>query len=241
MKWETADESSVVTCQTTALGEFVIPDAGSLTVTLRDHTGAVLAGYDALSLPDVALPLVQLVVPSGINAIDPAGLAETRYVKFSFTVSGLPYSQSANYRLTPFLPIQKNAQNVRDLLGAAETELPDSAIDLIEAYFKLADEVGVAFTAAMIATTRANICANNMVALQAAITTIPAMQTRLLKSEKSHDEGFERSKIDFAKLEVDLVAQLAGETASMIDGTVIAVSSPAIFAVTTPTDIITGA
>lgn len=243
MDWRTAGAGTVVAIRFVVDGEFIIPDASSLMLTIRDNAGAIISGYNGVGLSNATTPNYTIPVLAAVNDIDPAVTFETRYVSVAFTYQGLPYTIKHTYRLTPFLPIQKVAEDVRQLIGATYTELPDEAIDLVEAYFKLVTDVGTNFTTALVRSDRAVICANNMIALQAALTTLPGLQSRLMLTETSHNEIYKRHTIDFAVLEENLEQALAAELLAMtgiVMSTVPSSTVPTIFATSNPVDVITG-
>ncbi len=241
MKWRTADVDAVVAVEFLVGGEYVIPDAGTLSATVRGNSGDFLPGFNPLSLQNVSGTMTTFVIPASNNSI--MGPLETRWVSVSFKVKGFPQVIDQSYRLTPFLPIQKTFDDVRNLVGATYTELPDNSIDLIEAYFKLSFDIGSAFAPALLMANRASICANNLIALQAAITALPSLQTRMLKGEISHGEEWQRSKVDFVQLLADLRNAFNMELSALnnvLSGVTASTSISPIFIVTSPVDPITG-
>ncbi len=242
MDWRTANTSVAVAVPFLVDGEFVIPDAGSVTLTVRGNDGAVLAGYNELPIADVTQTSTLLTIAPEANGIG-ANPMETRYLRVSYLVGNVPGLFSYAYRLTPFLPITAGPEDVRRVTGIDYKALPDSDVDVHEAYFKLAKDVGAVFVTALTSPGRAAISANNMIALQAAILLLPSLQNRVMKSETSHNEIYIRNTLDLAQLAADLQAALLDETNAMLEelgNAVTSVISP-IFLVTSPVDVITGA
>lgn len=243
MDWRITDKDAVIAIEFMRDGEFAIPDAGSVTLTLRGNDGTVLPGFDATPVVSNGTSTQTVTIPQAENQIAVDAKLETRYGAVSYSVDGVPHSTGFVYRLTPFLPLQQTVAGVRALIGADSAELPDSDIDLMEAYFALEALLGVKFTEALKATSRASLIANRMLGLKAAITTLPSMQTRLRKSQTSHNEQIQKFDVKFDQLKADLEQALIDATkdlTDLIDGPVTSAIIP-IFQLSQPVDVITGA
>lgn len=242
MDWRTASTSVAVAVSFLADGEFVIPEAGSVTLTLRGNDGTVLAGFNEVPVVDPESTTMLLTLPPEVNGIGSNPL-ETRYVRISYRVGNTPLAFEYVYRLTPFLPVAATAFGVRSVIGVDFKTLPDSDVDLYEAYFKLKKDVGALFVTALTTAGQAAIYANNMITLQAAILLLPSLQNRVMKSETSHNEIYLRNTLDLEALSASLESRLLEETAAMQDASDNPVTSAItpIFFVTSPVDVITGA
>lgn len=242
MEWRIAGEVAAVAAEFLIDGEYVTPDGGNITVTIRGNTGVIISGYDSLPITSLDPNKVVYSVPADVNEIAVDALFETRYATFYYTVDANPYTVPVVYRLTPFLGLQLTPNNVRDLIGVQETELPNSVIAMEESYFDLLSIYGTDFTTAMSSSNRATIAANKMVALKAAINVLPSLQARMFKIETSHNETRERNKMDFERLKNDLMQALAEAAEVMLEevGNAAAFNT-SHFLVVTPTDPITGA
>ena len=243
MDWRITDKDAVIAIEFMRDGEFAIPDVGSVTLTLRGNDGAVLPGFDELPVIDNGTSTQTVTIPQAQNQIAVGAKLETRYGAISYSVDAVPHNYGFVYRLTPFLPLQQTVGGVRAFIGADSAELPDSDIDLMEAYFALEALLGVKFTEALTATSRASLIANRMLGLKAAITTLPSMQTRLRKSQTSHNEQIQKFVINFEQLKADLEKDLLDATTELtdlIDGPTTTAVTP-IFQLSQPIDVITGA
>lgn len=243
MDWRTANASVAVAVSFLEDGEFIIPTSGSVTLTVRGNTGVVLTGYDNLPVADPGSSSTLVTLPVGVNQLLTGDL-ETRYVRVSYLAGNVPLTFDYAYRLTPFLPISASPLDVRRLTGIDSKALPDADIDLHEAYYALKADVGDNFVTALTTTSRASILANNMIALKAAILLIPSMQNRVMKSETSHNEIYIRNAIDLDALLFSLTNRLADETSAMLEtvtGSPATDTVTAIFFLTSPVDVITGA
>lgn len=242
MDWRITDKDAVIAVEFLQLGEAAIPDSGSVKLTLRGNDGTILPGFDASPVTDFGLPNQSVTIPQAANQIAPTAKFETRYGLLEYKVGGVALGLRFVYRLTPFLALQSTAADVRALIGADVVELPDSDIDLVEAYFKLSQSVGVKFTEGLTATNQASLIANRMVSLQAAIAVIPSLQTRLRKSQTSHNEQIQKFDVKFDQLKADLLQALLDATQELTDleGVTASPIIP-IFQLSQPIDVITGA
>lgn len=241
MTWTIDGEDTTVTFDFTLDGQFVLPDEGSVKVTVRSSDGAPFPGWNQEVQDGVFNTTLNLKIPATLNAI-PEGLSfETRYVRVQYTVDGLPRSETKHYRITPFIPLQTSEDKVRARLGASEKEVPDSDIDLHAAYYKLIDSGQVNLSVAMKSNTGAAIAANNAVEIKAALEHLPALASKLAQSESQDNATRVRMKLDIPALRKDLLSTLAEELNSMstlMGG--LAEVTPTLMMLVTPTDVITG-
>lgn len=236
MQSRTAGEDQLFFVDILVDGEFAVPDAGSIKLTLRDNPGSIFTGFNAVAQVDTNLSTVLVTVPSAQNSIGSA-LFETRYVKLDYKVGGRPFSESFMYRLTPFLPIQSTERDVRGLVGADEKELPDEDIDLVKSYFILLDEYGAAFGTALTDSTVGGLYANQAIAIHAALEVLPSLQLKIRQVEKFNNAESQRGKIDFEQLKEDLQELLTRNLEQVFSANV---TSQVVLMVSSPTDVITG-
>lgn len=244
MDWKLASSTVTLPIEFMVEGDYVIPDSESIKLTLRNTTGSVIAGFNALLLDDVSGSTMALTIPPEANSLGSGATFEARFVRIDFKVQGLPYAVQAVYRIAPFLPIQATKQEVRDLIGAQYNELPDSAIDLVGAYYTLMVEHADVLPQALTATGTAAMAANKALALQAAIDTAPSWPMRLVVTESQDTTQYRRPKVDFAKLRDSLEAQLVAQLALMaalVNDASNAISPLTLLVLTSPTDVITNA
>lgn len=249
MQWRTSGETVSLPLDFSIEDQFVIPDDGSVHVTVRDDNGAIIAGYDnvevndgtAMSLSDTTPPILKL--PAAVNVVDSANTFEARFVIVDYTVADTPVRFTLSYRLAAFLPITVSKDDVRARWGVTKQELPDADIDLTEAYFALSHTVGADLRTALSKGSIASIAANNAIGLRAALLVAPSLQGRMLKSEKQSNAGVERQAVDLERLRGELEAELANQLGIMkadLGSTVTSTLAP-MFTKVTPTDPITNA
>jgi hypothetical protein len=235
MKWFQAGEDLTFDIEIIVDGVPAQPDDGTVTATVRDQSGAVLAGLDhkPITVPGTT---ASILVPAGANAI--AGDTESRFVTLSYIASGQSRQQQASYALYPFLPIEASADAVRGLLGVSRDELPDDDIELVPAYYDLKADNGDAFANAFTATDRKRQQANRALALRAALDALPSLQLRVFQARQYENATFTRFQaVDFAQLRDDLTAQLKLALNGVASNTTI--TYPTLFVVSIPTDPVT--
>lgn len=241
--WRIAGEDAAVSFDFTLGGQFVKPDLGSVKVTVRDNLGMTVQDWDKAVQPDPLGTHMLLVLPAAINFLPAEAEMENRFVEVRFTVGGKPVSTLTSYRLSHFLPIMVSEDQVRGLLGATESEIPSHMIDLYGAYYTLLAAYPDVLLPALKSSTKANLSANNAIALQAALEQVPALAAKLAQSESQDNATNERMKLDIPLLKQMLEAKLADEMKQVqtaIVGPSVASASPYLM-LTTPADPITGA
>ncbi len=230
-----------------AHGTAVIPDVGTVYLTALDNEGDVIAGYDNL-LQEPGGNQLQVSIPGGENTISGSNVVENRFVQVTYQVSGTSFQVDANYHLTPFIPMSATADQVRALTGLTVEELPTSEVDLYQAYYNLNDVLVSVKTSSLtlkdylISGTVKSLKANQALAIQAALDIAPSIPNRIAATQKSQDAEFTRnSKIDPNRLAMDLLSQRDSLIDSLITADASVAQTRVLFAVTAPTDVITGA
>lgn len=249
MKWRTSGEIVSLPIDFKVNDQFVIPDEGSIRVTLRDGQGAILPGCDHLEVSEASAPLSLsdttppiLKVPASINTLVAEAAMGTRFVTVDYTVGGSPATLATNYRIVPFCPITATPAQVRARWGVEYHELPDDDIDLIEAFYTVR-RTQPRVQEALLSGTLASVAANNVVELTAALLVAPSMAARVLKSEKQANAGFERQAVNYAEVKQALEGELNIQIATMMAelGAASTVTLAPMFMKITPTDPITNA
>lgn len=184
--------------------EPTIPDVGTVTYTVLDHSGNAIAGLTNVSVTTSSSTFQSTIaVPAINNTIDPSKSFERRTVFVRYQKSGEYFYQRVGYRLIPFLAYTATPEHVRAFLGVNKNELPDSDIDLFASYLFVSEAFTDPnlFTDALLAGDNTELIANEALVMRAAIDIIPSLQNRVAQSEKDGVRGFDRIKItDYSAL-----------------------------------------
>jgi len=237
MNWQLSNKACTLYLEFRKDGEFVIPDAGSIKFTLRGNSGALLV--NAAAVPDPNSSVTTVVVAQANNTTT-VGTIESRYVLVEFMVAGQPLTITFAYRLSDFLPITAQPQDVRNALGVRFGELQDRDVDLYEAYYNLVRSYPLLATALVTSDTRA-MNANRAIVLYCALDLIPSMPTRTAKQDSLNNATLLRQTIDWESIQAKLQGELSEALAGLNLAVSTTVSVPTYFTVITPTDVITNA
>lgn len=220
-------------------GEFAVPDAGSLRLTLRDTSATIRPGYDQKLLPDTAINTLKVTIPASENTLVPGSAYETRFARLDFTSQGKAGAVETIYRIIPFIPYTVTPQSVRETLGVSIGELDDDAVDLYKTYLKLS--VNSAFASSIVSNDLKTIYANDILRIQEALQLAPSLRVRILKGEEKDNSLYTRFNFDFNELIAELRNSLveaqnqwlaaSGETSNI---------GVTIFRVSEPVDRVTG-
>lgn len=192
-------------------GEFVIPDPGSIFLTIRDNAGEIVAGYNGLALADTLVSTLTYSIPQEVNTpklIGTPGNFETRYVRVDFSSAGRPLSSEQIYRIAGFVPLTATPAEVRALFGARDKELPDSDIDLMGAYFMQAVGYPTVISPATLSDSLTAWDANRFIVLTAGVQVAPSMPSRVLKEETMDTATQIRATIDWQALQQQILDEL---------------------------------
>lgn len=244
MDWRLAGQPQTVVMQFMVDGQPVIPDADSITFTAWDNAGEIIRQVPWVQPVEAVPTQIEVVLETDLGNIPADAQFESRYVRADFKWESKPYFVKTNYRLYRMVPMTVEPQTVRSIIGADYEELPDYSIDLVEAYFYLsmAFNTGV-LRAALARADKIALVANDAIALQAAVTVLPSLQSRLLKADKIDNAGFTRFTVDFEKLEADLKRKLLEAINAIVldaTGTLPATPTVTLFYVNSQTDRLTG-
>lgn len=194
-------------------GQYVMPDPGSIRLTIFDNSGVAVTGYDGVPQPDVTATTVLLNIPASVNFINEE--RENRFLRVEFTNDGYPCVFKTTYRLTNFLPIEASAADVRSALGLRDSELDDEEVDLYSAYFELSRKIPT-LGARLISGDDSAMYANRALVLMEALRIFPSLPLRAVKEDSLNNASLIRATIDWENLRASLEAQLQ-EALSSID------------------------
>lgn len=235
MDWRIKDRAHTFHVDFLFDGEFVRPDPSSVAITLRKEDGEILDGWDAQTFPDDGTTGINFVVPVEFNlSTEEIGY---RFVEVSYLFQGKPVTHSFSYALIEFIPLHVTPQTVRGLIGSQYKEVPDSDIDVVQAFFDLRKMYGPGFEVAVRAISY-NAYAHRAVALKAALNLLPSLQTRLWKQERNDTSEWQRFSINLEDLRASLQADLEAALGEITDLESIT-TDYSLLMVTSPTDIIT--
>lgn len=185
-------------------GAPLIPDAGSLTYTVRDQEGAAIPTLT--NVPVTTGPTtyqVPILVLAANNVITDGRRFEKRTIALNYLVNGIGKQQIATYRLTAFLNHSVTPGQIRGFVGVQQHELPGEEIDLLISFLKVEKVVGLAELGAALASgTTVELSANEAIRMQAVLDVLPSLKQRIAQSETNGLKGFSRPVIrDFSDVE----------------------------------------
>lgn len=222
-------------------GEPVSPDENTVSYSLYGNNGTVISGQENVSVSVGASATEASISLLAANNTLAAGLdIERRILLVTYDYVGQTRTETLAYRIHKLLNTSAAPEQVRAALGVSEQELPDSDIDIVSAYFELADETGATdLEEALASGTRLAAAADEAITLTAALQVIPSLRLRALQSRESDGSAASRfAKLDIFKLRSELASRLS-ELTEQISG---AVSSElTMVATTSDTDLFGGA
>ncbi len=178
--------------------EFYAPDpAEDLYVVLRDVSGAALGNkvYLDLAEPD-------WLVPASNFSLDANELSKFLFMEVTFVSKGQQINWSSPVRVVRFKPITVTPLQVRNLLGASNEELPDSVFDIYAGYLEVSEILNQDLFTDVSKVSHAN----KALLLHVAISQIPTLPLRLLKTREVDDHKMTRQSIDYVTLQGELYA-----------------------------------
>ena len=212
----TADDSVTILVPFLVDSEYVVPDTGSVTFSLRDNNGSLVVTDQALTPTATE---IAVTIPSQYNA--KALPTELRTLIVKYTVGTAPYQVTVPYRLNAWLNIGVTPAEVRKHLGLSTTELPDADVDFYDAYYLLdAQLAGMGSPATMAAALSSGTLnakyANDALIYKAAFDLLPSLPERLLRREQAGTMSSERfGNYDFGALH-DQLTDLLEDTLTNI-------------------------
>ena len=218
----------------------VVPDVGSVSYTIRDHSGTPLAGLiDIPYLTQADSYQMQILIPSSAHMISISRRFERRSVVVSFKIDGGEAQIVRSYRVIPEPLHTVSPKDVRSFIGIEEHELPDADIDLFSAFMAVEKDVGMdTLHAALVSGTTDELAGNTLVRMQAVLDVLPSAKQRMAQTEKRGVKEF--SRVDLKELDkLKIAAEDRYQEA--YDEIVVAVeTNVSVFLISTNTDAITG-
>lgn len=217
-------------------GDFAVPDTGTVTYTVRDHSGSPVSGQTSVPVTtDGTTTRINVTIPQAVNEI--TRTIEKRSLIVQYQVVGVPYQIVTHYRLSVWLNHTVTATDVRFYLGVKPHELPDEAIDLVSAYFDVNSEVED-LSEALTGDMAESLAANDAILYRAAIKVIPSLQLAANMSEqvdlnvvsRFDSVDWDRVMRDTTNLYASVIRVLTGEVEII----------PPMMVVSQPTDPVTG-
>lgn len=215
-------------------------DGGTVAWQMRDQTGAIVGDPERTGVASGTTAVLE--ISSSDMTVIAGNETEARYLLVRFAVDGNHQEQRLSFGLTPFLPIEADAQTVRSVLGISGEELPTEDVDVISAYYTLAEAYGAKFIAGLSSgKAKVRSAINKAIAIKAAIDLIPSLQLRTYQTSQNENALFTRFRgIDWDKLLADLEGKLAESLTDADLGGDPTEKYQAIFIVSNPTDPVTG-
>lgn len=239
MLYRLAGQPATFTIDFKVDGEFVVPDESSVTLTVLKG-GVPETGYDATSLA-VSTSTIEVEIAASVQTISQE--FEPRWCRVNFKYANRSYEIHQPYKVHSFIAITATPEDVRNAFGGEYREIPDDDIDILKNYIYLSRVYGEPFRNAF-EDAAASSSVNDALVLYTALEMFPQIRSRLLSRERNDTSEFERFKIDFEQLRLDLTTRFTTQLALAIEivgGVVDTVGATyPSFAVTTPTDPFTG-
>lgn len=183
--------------------EPIIPDTGSVTYSVWDHSGAPIVGLVDLPLSTGPTTFQYEITISAIyNTISSGRIFSRRTLVISYLKNGATAGITQTYRLVPNMNYTVSPRDIRAFIGINTNELPDEDIDLMATYLMVNNDFGGTYLQnALVSGTISEVYANDAIAMRTVMEVIPSLQARVAQSEKNGVMGYERLKIlDFSSL-----------------------------------------
>lgn len=222
-------------------GDFVVPDADTVKMTIRGQTGTVVSGWNQKAVDHEGKSAITVVIDGAVNAVT-GGQREKRTVIVNFRYNDLPYSIQGHYFLTEYLNVTACPADVRKVFGTEFAELPDSMISIEDAYYDIIRIYGdkSVFDNALIDTDKMQM-ANQLIVAAAANRLVQTLMIRVNQSEMSDQESFKRfDKVDWDAYRIT-IADMGAEAADTVFDRSASTGGATFLDKVTPTDVITGA
>lgn len=190
--------------------EYVVPDTGSVTYTLRDNLGAAVVGQTTQPVsPTAGKTEWPITIQASYNGKTLE--TENRTLTVSFTYNLAPHQWQVSYRLTDWFPHIVGPNDIRATLGVTRYELPDADMDITAAYMTLRDDLGdTVLYDALVAGGTKSLAANNAITYKTAIDCLPSLPGRVLREEANGTTKTSRfSRWNFKEVEEKLAERLS--------------------------------
>lgn len=218
-------------------GEFAVPDEGSLVYTLYDGSGAVVPGYEDQDVTYDGGDIAYVEIPKEANTTGSSSMV-LRHVLIRFETNGRPYEIRRAYVIVPWFGFTVDENDVRSYLALNAHHLPNSEIDLVQAYFEVEARLNSlnANLADLLAT--GNFAANRAILIRAAQKALRNLEMRVAAVHRSESMVYERPDIDFEALRRSAAQDYAGAIAAASGQDI---PAPILYTIATGTDPVTGA
>lgn len=173
------------------------PD-GPISWALYDETGVQLES-DTVT-PVEGMVSTNIVIPSEHNILAPDALSGYRDLVWSYMVGSNVVNGDERYNLEAPVPWGASHDGVRAKLGINPTELPNSDISLVRAYYDLLVLMGEPDLTSYVPTPRARLALSDAVEAVAALTALPTVQMRAAIKESSGTDTYQRYPADWELL-----------------------------------------
>ena len=235
-RYRIAGEPQIFTFDLTMNGDFVVPDVGTVTYTLRAANGTPLVSASPIITTDTQ---TQVQVPLVASLNTKVGVIEKRSLQLDYQVDGHPQRAVQHYWLIDWPLYSATPADVRAYIGINDAELRDDDIDLNAAYLALKRDLGALdLDAAFQTGDSLALVANNAVVYQAVLTMLPGLQFRVAQKEQDDTQAYTRLKeLDFEALRRSTVARLSEAKREILGEQIL---GPTLFVVANVDDPIVG-
>lgn len=233
------DQAALIPVLFSELGEPFIPDADSVTWTLRSQSGAVVSGFVDVSVTTGPTDVqVNITIPALQNTISSGLLFEKRTIMVSALRGGKPWMHRVSYYVVPWSNHIVDAAYARSLVGLDDSDVPDSDLDIFNAYLVMSQRLGqTEMEDALSSGTEQEMLVNRAIAARALLDAMPAISNRILKRRTDGSIQAERFKFDRELMEAALRGHIDQAVLSVFGETG---ESTLLFSFGAPTDPITG-
>ena len=206
------NESALISVDLVQGGQYVTPDDSLFSFKIINSSNEIIYSQEAVSVGEDTKDRAIINIPSEYNTLSEGALFEDRFVIVSFIYKAGQVRLKKAYRLINEPNFTTTVNDVRNIYGINEGELPDEDLDMTEIYLTMLAANGESFAEALKSNTRANFRANRAIALQAALNIFTSLRLRVAESEKSGTNTFLRNlrNIDWEALRAELENELTG-------------------------------
>lgn len=206
MDYRVTGREVAITAKFVVDGDYITPDASSVKYTLYRADGSADPVYTNITAA-VTSPATSVLIKTVANSNTLASGAkmERRNLVVTFTYATQSYTLEYPYLLVPVISLAVGAREVRTVLGVNDLELPDTDIDLRQAYWDVArdidEDTGEDDLDEMLeGATSDTVVANRAIVLKCALGLIPTMPLRVMTSEEGEGKSFTRGRVDWTAL-----------------------------------------
>lgn len=207
---------------------------------VRDMDGVIVQSTPITVAPDKTDAWI--TIPANVHALDAGEKYRQHRIDVSFTAENMVFDKQYAYYVVPDLFISHTADEVRKILGASQTEVPDSDIDFYRSYIDLSSgKYGDDFLAALSSDNLDLVfAAKQLIFWHSMLGLVPVLRMRQYKSVESETSKITRIATSQSLEPVEkLINDRYDQYLSMIFTSTTPIA-PAFFIVTTPVDPVTG-